>query len=459
MPDERLESRGWSRPSAKLVIASYLESTPSLLGLLIAWTLLNTTQLESIPGWIVQPAIVAILLLRICLPWYELLATKFRQTDSELIVSRGLLMRTIRTTPWSEISSISTTESWGFRFFNIVKLDVQQRNERQPTVSLPGVSKTLASRLVKARSRPVDHVVSESDGRRRDVIYRASAADLVITSMVLGKFLVAGGGILLATVGVLSDVGVLGRSFELLRGHGAIAICFVVILSMFGGAVVTTLRYWGFRVLRAGDAIELSYGLINTNSRFVRSENLVGITIKRSLLECMTNRARLLLIAEDARPGIGVNLTLPSLRTRSVLDLASQHFDEFAENRELLARELRVARVSIWHLSVVSFGTLATTIGVYKLSEWGLASSLMLGVASGYALNRLLVAPFTWVTLDSNAGLVRAVTRTSSVTIRIARERQFFSWYQATVFRLLTLRRLQFQAGRTRSIFSTRDFG
>lgn len=117
----------------------------------------------------------------------------------------------------------------------------------------------------------------------------------------------------------------------------------VVYVCGIGGAIVllgfalTAIRYARFEVWRGADGrLSISYGLFSRHRRGIDPDAIVGIVLRRNLVETALGRVRLLLLTTDSTAQLGANLVLPSLPRRIVTRLIGTAFSDYA-GAELLS--------------------------------------------------------------------------------------------------------------------------
>lgn len=397
--------------------ASYLAHAVTTIGTVVAITvfLLNP---DIWPGQWAIAVFAAIFLFRMIDPVYEWGTTRIRLSAQELTVTNGLINRRTRSIPWHAVRTVDSTAPWAHRLFGLVRVRVAQGGDLSTQVTLAGITRELRDTILEY-SRVPDTGTVERDadadadqaehgspvptaqnaapartardeanprpqsaiGTSDTVLYRATLLDLVIASILFGRFALIGVAIAFALYEQLERFGLLGI-LTFFQGGGAIGFAVFVALVIIGiGITASVVRYARLEVRRTSDgAIVVSYGLVETHERAIDTAAITGVVLQRNILEMLLGRVRLALLTTDSSQQFGANLLLPSLpRTTVARILAAGFGDRVPESNLATRRRLPLLPALVF----VVVTALASALG------WWLHS---IGVALGLAIIAGLIA-------------------------------------------------------------------
>lgn len=310
----------WRRAPLRAVAAAYLEHAPSICGSLVLSVLANRFSHGQVGqvAWVVLAAVACVRLIVPVGTWWYL---RLQVDDSGLWTRTGLLHHRTRFTPWTSVAAFDVDSPWHHRVLGLRRVELRQGGDDGTRVRVDAL-------LV----RDVDHVVAAVSSARvgssapspavtpvalqapsRTPVFVASWGDLVLASLVYGRFATIGGAAALGGLEVLSAFGLLPG----LRGGSAPATAAVAVaVALFvlvSGATATVLRYAGLSTYLTEEGLLLRHGLLSVKERHLDAEAVVGAELRRTLLEVALGRARLTLLTRDSNAGLGANLVLPSL--------------------------------------------------------------------------------------------------------------------------------------------------
>lgn len=331
----RSEARSIRRLPAGSVPAAWLHHSWTLIGL-IAAAILYGTHSDLWPGRWAWIPIGALLVLRLGHPVLIWATLRYELFDDRIVVRTGILWRHVRTTPWSSLSAVDVDRPWSYRMFGLAVVSVHAGGEDASAVTLPGIDLSTAERL----GEEVGPGAAGEDSRpaRSDlVVYRASAAELLISSGSRGRFLVIGVGIAAAAADLLDTFGLWTPTLSVagLAPTAFAAITAVAIVA--AGLLLSVARFRGFVIRRAGDRLTFSYGWLSRRERILDFRAVVGTRVERNLLEMVFDRVRVSLHSVDTAQRISSNLILPSLPRPVVAHTLAAHLPELASTSSFLA--------------------------------------------------------------------------------------------------------------------------
>lgn len=315
------------RPPSRFILASYLEASPAILGLL-AGGLFFGLRAHEWPGTAVWFLIGPLLALRVLLPIHQRCFTAFEVSDRGLVLSTGMMFRRIRSAEWSALPVLEVHESWAFRTLGLARVTLSQSADEASRLVLPAVDAATRSSLERhldaarrqamssssATTSPAGDGKSNEGHRNVHVLYKSTFVDLLVSSLVHGQFVVVGGAIVIALVDLIGTIGLTDSVFAALMSSPTVlaVVCATVFLA--AGFALAALRFYGFEARKeANGVISVRYGLVNRQERVIHAQAIVGVELRRNLVEIALGRVRLSLLTIDSRSQLGVNLLLPSL--------------------------------------------------------------------------------------------------------------------------------------------------
>ncbi|WP_407358756.1 PH domain-containing protein [Microbacterium sp. LTA6] len=395
--------------------ASYLAHAVTTIGTVVAITvfLLNP---DIWPGQWAIAVFGAIFLFRMIDPIYEWGTTRIRLSADELTVTNGLINRRTRSIPWHAVRTVESTAPWAHRLFSLVRVRIAQGGDLSTQVTLAGITRELRDTILEyspvpdtgavepeadadndrperefsaqnaaaalntpAASRTVRDEATRrpaiATGTSDTVLYRATLLDLVVASILFGRFALIGVAIAFALYEQLERFGLLGI-LTFFQGGGAIGFAVFVALVIIGiGITASVVRYARLEVRRVSDgAIIVTYGLVETHERVIDTAAITGVVLQRNILEMLLGRVRLALLTTDTSQQFGANLLLPSLPRATVARILAAGFGDRVPESNLATRR-RLPLLPALVFAVVT--ALASALG------WWLHST---GVALGLAI-------------------------------------------------------------------------
>lgn len=349
--------------------------------------------------WPGQWAVVVfgvILVLRVVDPVYEWASTRIIVTSRELRVTTGLLNRRTRSIRWNAVHTVETTSPWAYRLFGLVRLRIAQGGDESAQVSLVGITAELRDEIValcpvldtgsdpddvvrdvnaKSVADPAPHhtTASGQEHGRRTLVYRATTADLVVASVLFGRFAVVGLAIAFALFEQLGNFGLLA-DLALLEGLGAVGLAVgVAVIIVCIGIFSSVVRYARLTVhSNERGGIAVSYGLVETHERVIDSAAITGVVLQRNVLEMILGRVRLGLLTTDTSEQFGSNLLLPSLPRGTVAAILQAGFHRRVPAHSLATRR----RMPLTPVLIFTAVTSAAAAAGWALMQAGLPLGL-----------------------------------------------------------------------------------
>lgn len=360
--------------------AVYAEHLLSIAGLTLG-AILSTQQ--GIPwaggwGWTI---FAALLVAQIVRPAYVWISVKFSLAADGIWASNGIINRRTRFITWESIATVQVDAPWHYRIFQLSHVTLLQGGDEATRISLPGVGEALVSELVHL-ARPSPEATAHPDPapeRTPAPIYRSSIIDLLIASLVYGKFATLGAAGLLVMLDGLDRLKVIPAVSQIAVGSPFIVGSMIVLCTIAAGALATVVQFAGLETAVDGGALVLRYGLFSTRERVVSADAIIGVEFRRNLLEIALGRVRLSLITTDSASRLGSNLVLPSLRQEAAARIIAESQLRYIVNGSYEAPPRgRSLVMSVLTLGATSTVALTSSVFVVRTLE----APLVYGIAT-----------------------------------------------------------------------------
>lgn len=380
----RVEPVTLHRLPHRYLAASYAENVPGIAVLLVAAYFSTEARLWA-SGWIWQFAGV-LLVVRLGAPLHTWFSFGYAYTREGMWVSTGVLNRRLRFTPWHAVAAVQVDTPWCYRLFGVSHVTLLQGGDDGTKIQLPAVVSTTAMALVDlARPAAAEAALPEPCTSPDVILYRASTKDLVIASLLYGKFASVGVAGSLVALDALENLGALpALGLAAAAAPWLVALVAILLIAVWG-VFWTVVRFAGLETVMREDSVVLRFGLLATRERVLSADAIVGVELRRNLLELALGRVRLSLVTVDSNARLGSNLVLPGLREavaerlleQSALRgaVASSCWVSAADRRRSLARGV-LALVGTWTLAA------GVALGFAALVEASLAYCLAVLVAA-----------------------------------------------------------------------------
>lgn len=396
----RFDSLNRLRPSA--LAALYIREAPQIL--LLSVGLYVTATLP--PSWLGRWPLVLFCVLvavRVLGPIYRWCTRRYQVSLTHLTERAGLVQIRTRSLAWSDVTAVEVNVPWSHRMSDLAIVTVKTDGGPDTTVRLDGVDRQDAEEI-RSRSRTSGGEpgteISAPDGVKHgedtssaeesplveelsaEPVYRAGAKELLAASLFYGQFIV----LACAFIGVLVQFAELFQAAPVVRSAAEDQpVLFLIIVAVFGSAVgcgLTVLRFHNFSVSRDAQTLVVEYGLFSTQQRTVRRADVIGIRLRRNLVEMLFDRARISLITTDSAQQLGTNLVLPSLPrdrvTQILIPLFPQHQE--ALHLERSGRRGMPAATLVTLLPVVS--VICVVLAMGRWSDWTWPFALLLAAVT-----------------------------------------------------------------------------
>lgn len=383
--------------------ASYLAHGVTTLGS-VAGVVVFLANPDVWPGKLAVAVFAAILILRVIDPLYEWATTRMTITAQDFRVTSGLFNRRTRSIRWSAVHTVETTAPWAYRLFGLVRVRIAQGGDSSTQVTLAGITREFRDEILTRSPVPDSaQTAQESDATaprpvsaghdgppppdaRGALVYRASAGDLVIASLLFGRFAVVAVAIAFALFEQLDNFGLLGM-LDNFNGVGVVGLSVFVALAVAGlGIVSSVIRFGRLQVrINAHGAIAVSYGLIETSDRVIDSAGVTGVVLQRNALEMILGRVRLGLLTTDTSQQFGSNLLLPSLPRDTVTQILHAGFQDRVPFETLATHRRLPAR------SLVAFSAITSIAAGAGFSMHGLGLPIGLAIVGSLVLWAIIV--------------------------------------------------------------------
>lgn len=360
--------------------AVYAEHLFSIAGLTIG-AILSTQQ--GVPwaggwGWTI---FTALLLAQIVRPAYVWTSVKFSFAADGIWASTGIVNRRTRFITWESVATVQVDAPWHYRIFQLSHVTLLQGGDEATRISLPGVGQALVSELVHL-ARPSPEATAHPDPfaeRAPAPIYRSSIIDLLIASLVYGKFASLGAAAVLVMLDGLDRLKVIPAVSQIAVDNPFIVGSIIVLCITAAGALATVVQFAGLETAIDEGALVLRYGLFSTRERIVSADAIAGVEFRRNLLEIALGRVRLSLITTDSASRLGSNLVLPSLRQDAAARIIAESQLRYIVNDsyETLPRG-RSLVMSVLTLGATSTAALISSVFVLRALE----APLVYGIAT-----------------------------------------------------------------------------
>jgi putative membrane protein len=240
---------------------------------------------------------------------------RYRIQDKQLIVTKGLLFRTVRTVPVSRIQNIDFVQNILHRLLNVAEVRVETASGTEPEATLRVLS---LEKMQQLRNEIFDIQSGETaagqqlDGQSMD---EATAPLIPAASREAGQSLLEIPTSWLVRAGLASNRGMImigiliGLFFQfdgedrfeflfnevgkripkdadnlLVIAGGVVAVIGVLLLLRLLGIAWFVLRFHGYRLLRHGEDLRISCGLLTKVSATVPRNRIQFISIHRKLI-------------------------------------------------------------------------------------------------------------------------------------------------------------------------------
>lgn len=402
-----------SRLRPRALAALYAREVPHVL--LLSAGLYITATLP--PSWLGRWPLVlfsVLIALRILGPIHRWLSRRYQLSPMHLTERAGLLQIRTRSLTWSDVTAIEVHVPWSHRVADLAIVTVKTDGGPDTTVRLDGVDRQEVEEI-RSRSRRAENELSAEvppsptdmsavlEAQPSEPVYRAGPVDLLAASLFYGQFIV----LACAFIGVLVQFAELFQAapvvLAVVEDQPVISLVLLAIIGSGVGCGLTAVKFHGFSVFQDPHSVMLEHGLFNTQQRTVRRADVIGIRLRRNLVEMLFDRVRVSLITTDSSQQLGTNLMLPSLSRDRVAQILSPLFPQ--HRAALRLEESGCRRMpALAVVTLLPFGAVVCVVlAVRRWTEWAWFLELLLAAVTllmASAAVRLAAARFDFSQLD-----------------------------------------------------------
>lgn len=402
----RFDSMSRLRPGA--LAALYVQEAPHVLLLSVAVYITATLPPSWLGRWplLLFSVLVAVRLLG---PMYRWFSCRYQLSPTHLTERAGVLRIRTRSLAWADVTAVEVHIPWSHRASGLAILTVRTDGGPDTTVRLDGVDRQDAE-TIRLRSRGIEsrgteqgpgaEKASPPDGpteketptpvavsavletRPFRPVYRAGPVDLLAASLFYGQFILLAG----AFIGVLVQFAELFHAapvvLAVVEDRPVTSLAVLAIIGSAVGCVLTAVKFHGFSVFQDPQSVMLRHGLFTTQQRIVRRADIIGIRLRRNLVEMLFDRVRVSLISTDSSQQLGTNLMLPSLSRRRVAQILAPLFPQHQDTLRLRGG----GRRGMPSVAIVTLLPLGAAIGVLlavrRWTEWAWFFELVLAAVT-----------------------------------------------------------------------------
>lgn len=230
------------------------------------------------------------------------LAFGYAVQDGNLYIKEGIITKTQRTIPLDRIQNINLTRGWLHRILGLVDLDIETAASAKAEARISALSEEDA-RVLRARllGQKPTHTSFVNEERAKDVVFRVTNKELFLAGASENKLGTIIGALLgLQIIGqqaiekVVEDAVKAGRAPNIPQSNWLLWTVGIFIMLLIGwifSIVSTYMKFYGFELIRDGDRLRRTYGLINhvenvLPTKRVQTMVFVENLIQRSLKIC-----------------------------------------------------------------------------------------------------------------------------------------------------------------------------
>lgn len=367
---------------------------------------------------------------------------RYRYDATEFVIRWGLVVRRERHIPYARIQNIDAVETLLHRLLGVVDVRLQTAAGSEPEAVLsvlPAASVAEMRRQVFARAGRRDHEgTPDASAPAPAPLLALSARDLIVYGFIENRGMV----IVAAAAGLLWDVGVLDRVMPRLFGEEAarriaetlaretglplrrllmmlaavLAVLLLIRVLSMGWALV---RLHGFTLTRAGEDLQVRFGLLTRVSATVPLGRVQAVTIREGPWHRLLGRASVRVTTAGGSSGEAASVQrewiAPILRRERLAGLTAEilpHLDLAAIGwQEVDPRAVR-RRFRAW----LVFSGLVSAALAPRLGWWTLLVAAALVAWSAFVARRQ-IANLGWTTTDQAVAFRRGwIWRVTTIT-------------------------------------------
>ncbi|KJQ52457.1 Bacterial membrane flanked domain protein [Microbacterium sp. SA39] len=384
------------------VTAEWVRSLPSVVGMVAVYIVAAVQPLGPLTGWL-QGLALALITVRVVAPIYQWATTRVAIGERGVSTVKGILGARRDAVAWRDIEVVEAHQPWSFRIWDLSIVRLRPAGDLESHVVLDGVDRRMLNTLRDEVRSPGEAEDSTSNTTRTPIapdlgrhMYRANVRDLVVTCVVQGRILVVALGIACAGYDLLTKFSFADVAIEWTRDHVFLAgsLITVVVTAITVASIIV--RFGGLTIRRRGDGLELQYGLLDRTSRAVSSDALVGVAIRRNIIEMIFDRVRVSLVTSDGAGGLGQNLVLPSIPRRAANEALSLLDPDLADFRVLGSKGAVAAPRAVSLLGLIAAAAIAVWYVAMSLTStvWLSLAAVLAAVLVAICSARVLATHF-----------------------------------------------------------------
>ena len=218
--------------------------------------------------------------------------------DGNLYIKEGIVTKKQRTIPLDRIQNINLTRSWLHRILGLVDLDIETAVSAKAEARISALSEEDA-RVLRARllgERPT-HTSFVNEERAKDVVYKVTNKELFLAGASENKLGTIIGALLgLQIIGqraiekFVEDAVKAGRTPDMPQSNWLLWTVGIIIMLFIGWVFSigsTFVKYYGFELVRAGDRLRRTYGMINHVENVLPTKRVQTMVFVENLLQRM----------------------------------------------------------------------------------------------------------------------------------------------------------------------------
>lgn len=401
------------RLPVKSIAARYLNELPSLVSLLLAG-LVYVSQPQLWPGPVALVLIGSLCVLRLISPIYAWATVRYEISAEYFSLTRGLALRSTRTTAWTDISVVTVDFPWAFRQCGLGIVSLRAGGQDDTKIDVSGLDQAhieaitlLAKTSRNNSSPPTESTTSESNQKFTDaqagpaepvgraIVFTARMGDIATANLIYGHVFVLGASAILAIFDAVGQIANLDGFYTAFGSNPWIMGILLFCLILLGGSTTAIVKYYGFTVTSDDRRLTIKYGWISTNQRDIDTCAIGGIRARRNLIEMVFDRVRISLLTTDSDAQMGTNLVFPSMPRNQVKAVLESALPELPSPSMLASSGRHSVIRSLGLIVLVGVPTLCSAWLAYRLSQGTVVWAAVAAVA-------------VWITVTLSLRLARA---------------------------------------------------
>ncbi|OIJ14761.1 hypothetical protein BKP37_07210 [Anaerobacillus alkalilacustris] len=240
--------------------------------------------------------IIGVFLLLFIYGYLKWLTFTYEVNEKELEIKTGILVKKHRFIQKERVYSIDITSSVFQRLFHLVTVNIETAGGgHEPEVRLAAIRKQEAYKikrklLFKQSTEPSVLNDLEKSKASVDTLWTLTRKDLIITALTssgIGIVFMAILALITQLENLLSE-GLIVYTFGYLFESSVVVIIFILIIILIIAWLIsilaTLLKYGGFKIMKKGDEIEITRGLIEKRHLTLSLNRITAIRIVESVL-------------------------------------------------------------------------------------------------------------------------------------------------------------------------------